>query len=190
LRLVLGLGNPGKRYEKTRHNAGFLVVDRLADRARVSCDRAQFGALVCKTTVGGAEAVLAKPQGFMNLSGQPAVSLRGFFKLDMAAVIVVHDELDIPFGQVRVKVGGGHGGHNGLRDIAAKFGDTGFVRVRVGIGRPPPPMETADYVLSGWSEREWADLDATLDRAADAVEAAVVRGAEFAMNQFNIKPKL
>jgi PTH1 family peptidyl-tRNA hydrolase len=187
--LVLGLGNPGRRYEKTRHNAGFLVIDRLAARWGEPCDRTQFGALVCKISVRGHEAVLGKPQGFMNLSGQPAVSLRGFYKVEHPAVIVVHDELDIPFGQVRIKVGGGHGGHNGVRDISARFGDGNFVRVRFGVGRPPPPMAGADWVLSTWDPVEQVELDALVDRAADAVEAVLLDGADAAMNRFNTKAK-
>jgi PTH1 family peptidyl-tRNA hydrolase len=185
VRLVLGLGNPGRRYEKTRHNVGFLVVDRLAERHGSSVDRAQFGALVGKIVFRGHEAVLAKPQSFMNLSGQPAVSLRGFYKLENAAVIVVHDEVDIPFGDIRIKVGGGHGGHNGLRDISARFGDGNYVRVRFGVGRPPPPMQTADFVLSPWGPVDEVELPALVDRAADAVEKIVADGAEAAMNVFN-----
>ena len=122
MHLVLGLGNPGAKYRRTRHNAGFLVVDRLANRWGARLDRAQFGALVDRARVGGSDAILAKPQKFMNLSGQAATSLRGYYKVDSADVVVVHDDVDIPFGDVRVKAGGGHGGHNGLRDIQAKMG--------------------------------------------------------------------
>jgi PTH1 family peptidyl-tRNA hydrolase len=187
--LVLGLGNPGRKYETTRHNAGFLVVDRLAARGGESCDKPQFGALTGRIRAAGHDLVLAKPQSFMNLSGQPAVSLRGYFKLTTPDVIVVHDDLDIPFGQVRVKVGGGHGGHNGLRDIQARFGgEAGFVRVRFGISRPPEGWEVADYVLTHWSKGEQAELEGLVDRAADAVEAIVGKGAAAAMNTFNTRP--
>ena len=187
--LVVGLGNPGRRYEKTRHNAGFLVADRLASRAGVLCDRAQLGALVCRVGLVGADVVVAKPQSFMNLSGQPAASLRGFYKVEVPDCIVVHDDLDIPFGEIRIKVGGGHGGHNGLRDLNAKLGGPGYVRVRFGVSRPPEGWETADYVLTAWGGREQDELEALVDRAADAVEAVLRDGAERAMNRFNTRPK-
>ncbi len=189
--LVIGLGNPGRKYESTRHNAGFLVADRLAARAREACDKAQFGALTARVRVGAHDVVLAKPQGFMNLSGQPAISLRGYYKLTVADVIVVHDDLDIPFGQVRVKVGGGHGGHNGLRDISAKFGGDGnYVRVRFGVNRPPEGWDTADYVLTGWSKAEQLELDGLVEQAANAVELVILKGAAAAMNTINQRPKV
>lgn len=187
--LVVGLGNPGRRYEKTRHNAGFLVADRLAARAGVFCDRAQLGALVCRATLVGTDAVLAKPQSFMNLSGQAAASLRGFYKVEIPDCVVVHDDLDIPFGEIRVKVGGGHGGHNGLRDLNEKLGGPGYTRVRFGVSRPPEGWDTADYVLTAWSDREQAELGALVDRAADAVEAVLRDGVSRAMNSFNTRPK-
>lgn len=187
MHLVLGLGNPGGRYRGNRHNAGFMVVDRLAERAGVACDRKMLGALVAKTRVRGEDVVLAQPQSYMNLSGQPAASLRGFFKCPVEQVVVVHDELDLPFGDIRVKLGGGHGGHNGLRDIQARFGNNGFVRVRFGIGRPPEGWDTANYVLADFTAEESAQLDALLDRAADAVEAVVSEGVQAAMNRFNVK---
>jgi PTH1 family peptidyl-tRNA hydrolase len=187
MHLVLGLGNPGRKYERTRHNAGFLVVDRLGDRQRVSVDRAQLGALVASVHLGDHPVLLAKPQSFMNLSGQPAASLRGYYKVVNDDVIVIHDDVDLPFGDVRVKKGGGHGGHNGLRDLQEKLGTAGFVRVRVGVGRPPEGWETADYVLSPFHTPEEAALPELVDRAADAVELVVQRGTEAAMNQVNMR---
>jgi PTH1 family peptidyl-tRNA hydrolase len=189
MHLVLGLGNPGTKYANTRHNAGFLVVDRLAQRAGVPVDQRQLGAEVGRATVGGAPAVLAKPQSYMNLSGQPAVSLRGYYKVPEEQVVVVHDDLDIPFGDVRVKKGGGHGGHNGLRDLHAKLGSGEFVRVRFGVSRPPPETNTADYVLAPWSAEESERLVDLVDRAADAVESVVRDGVVQAMNQFNTRPR-
>jgi len=185
MHLVLGLGNPGAKYRRTRHNAGFLVVDRLANRWGARLDRAQFGALVDRARVGGSDAILAKPQKFMNLSGQAATSLRGYYKVDSADVVVVHDDVDIPFGDVRVKAGGGHGGHNGLRDIQAKMGTNDFVRVRFGVSRPPPGWETANYVLGNWHDDEVEQLDELVDRAADAVEAVLRDGTKRAMNDTN-----
>jgi len=185
--LVLGLGNPGRRYERTRHNAGFLVVDRLAERHGTAVDRAQLGALVGSIRAGGLgdePVALAKPQSFMNLSGQPAASLRGWYKVTNDQLVVVHDEVDLPFGDVRVKRGGGSGGHNGLKDLVAKIG-ADFVRVRVGVGRPPEGWDTADWVLAAFSSSEENALPEILDRAVDAVGLVIERGVTAAMNETN-----
>ncbi len=188
MHLVLGLGNPGRRYERTRHNVGFLVVDRLSQRWSAPCDRRQLGAEVGRARVGTADVVLAKPQSFMNLSGQPAASLRGLYKVAAEDVVVVHDEVDLPLGSVRVKRGGGDGGHRGLRDIIARC-DNAFTRVRVGVSRPAPEQDTADYVLSPWTEAELDQLESLVDRAADAVEAIVGQGPVAAMNTFNTRER-
>lgn len=188
MNLVLGLGNPGKRYERTRHNAGFLVVDRLAERRGATVERRQLGSLVESVRIGDEPVVLAKPQTFMNLSGQAAASLRGYYKVADDDIVVVHDDVDLPFGDVRVKKGGGHGGHNGLRDLQAKLGNAGFVRVRFGVGRPPAGWDTADYVLAGFSEQEAGELPEVIDRAADAVEKVVTEGPVAAMNLLNTRP--
>lgn len=186
MHVVLGLGNPGRRYERTRHNAGFLVIDRLAARCGVSADRAQLGALVGSARIGDRPIILAKPQSFMNVSGQSAASLRGFYKpADDEHLIVIHDDVDLPFGDVRVKVGGGHGGHNGLRDLQEKLGTKGFVRVRMGVGRPEQGWETADWVLAPFHDAEQQALEAICDRAADAVVLVVERGHVVAMNEIN-----
>jgi PTH1 family peptidyl-tRNA hydrolase len=183
--LVLGLGNPGRRYDATRHNAGFRVVDRLAERRSLSFDKNQFGALVTSTD----RMILAKPQGYMNLSGQAAASLRGFYKVADSDIVVVHDEVDLPFGEVRVKIGGGTAGHNGVKDVAEKLGTRDFVRVRFGVGRPPEGWETADYVLSPFTGEETAEVPALVDRAADAVEHIVTDGVERAMQTVNTRQK-
>lgn len=185
MHLVVGLGNPGKRYEKTRHNAGFLVVDRLCARWYESCDKKQLGALVGSARVGNDTAVLAKPQTFMNLSGQPTASLRGFYKVDVPKICVVHDEVDLPLGRVKLKRGGGHGGHNGLRDIQAKLGTNEFVRVRLGVGRPPKGWDTADYVLGSFSAEETQAVEEAVEQAADAVELWIREGLEAAMNRIH-----
>ena len=187
MHLVLGLGNPGRRYERTRHNAGFLVVDRIAERHRVAVERRQLGAVVESVRFGEHPVVLAKPQSFMNLSGQPAVSLRGWYKVTNDDVVVVHDDVDLPFGDLRVKKGGGHGGHNGLRDIDEKLGSAAYVRVRVGVGRPPPGRDTADWVLAPFAPEEEAELPALFDRAADAVVLVVEQGLDRAMSRVNQK---
>ncbi|MBX2800453.1 MAG: aminoacyl-tRNA hydrolase [Myxococcales bacterium] len=182
--LVLGLGNPGSRYVRTRHNAGFLVVDRLAERQGTSCTKRQFASLVETVRLGHESAVLAKPQTYMNRSGQAAASLRGYYKVADEDVVVIHDDVDLPFGDIRVKRGGGHGGHNGLRDLKARIGSD-FVRIRFGVGRPPAGWDTADYVLASWADAESDQLPELVDRAADAVELVVVEGPIAAMNQVN-----
>ncbi|MEQ1500631.1 MAG: aminoacyl-tRNA hydrolase [Myxococcota bacterium] len=189
MHLVLGLGNPGRRYERTRHNAGFLVVDRLAERHHVTIERRQLGALVESVRIGDHPVVLAKPQSFMNLSGQPAVSLKGWYKVPEDGVVVVHDDVDLPFGDVRVKAGGGHGGHNGLRDLQEKLGSGAFVRVRCGVGRPPAGHDTADWVLAPFSAAEEQALPEMVDRAADAVALVVEMGATVAMNRVNARAR-
>lgn len=189
MHLVVGLGNPGGRYARTRHNAGFLVVDRLAERWGASVDRNQFKAHVGSARIRDASAVLCKPQTFMNLSGESVVSLRGYYKVPDADVLVVHDEVDLPFGEVRLKQGGGHGGHNGLRDLQSRLSGGGFGRVRVGVGRPPAGWDTADYVLAAWSPEQEAGLDEVIDRAADAVEAVLNEGMAPAMQHVNARPK-
>jgi PTH1 family peptidyl-tRNA hydrolase len=184
MHLVLGLGNPGARYAATRHNVGFLVVDALARRSRASVEKEQLGALTAKVRLGDADVVLAKPQKYMNLSGGPGQHLAGFYKVPVEQVVVVHDDMDIPFRDVRVKVGGGHGGHNGLRDLNARHGNA-YVRVRVGVSRPPAGWDPADYVLGRWTPDEDASLQDVVETAADAVEVVVRKGAIEAQNQFN-----
>lgn len=187
--LVLGLGNPGRRYERTRHNAGFLVLDRLAARTRTPLSERQFKAEVGKTSLHGSPVILAKPQTFMNLSGESAVSLRGYYKVADDHIVVIHDEVDLPFGDVRVKKGGGHGGHNGLRDLNTRLGGGHYLRVRFGVSRPPPEWDTADYVLANFSTQEAARLDELVDQAADAVESVIRDGVDAAMQRFNARPK-
>ena len=186
--LVVGLGNPGGRYARTRHNAGFMVVDRLAQRWGASVERKQFKALVDRARIGHANVVLCKPQTFMNLSGDAVASLRGYYKVDPEEVLVVHDDVDLALGDVRLKKGGGHGGHNGLRDLQKKLGTNGFGRVRFGVSRPPAGWDTADYVLARFSDDEAALLEDSIDRAADAVEAALSEGLQGAMQRVNTRP--
>ncbi|MDP2311337.1 MAG: aminoacyl-tRNA hydrolase [Pseudomonadota bacterium] len=187
MHLVVGLGNPGARYAKTRHNVGFLAVERAASRARAAVDKKLYGALVGDGILAGTKVMFAMPQQFMNLSGQPVASILGFYKIPASDLIVVHDDMDLPFGRLRVRVGGGHGGHNGIRDIHRLVG-TEFVRVRVGVGRPPEKMDPADWVLAPWSAAESAALDPLLDSAVDAVESVVRVGVTQTMNTFNAAP--
>ena len=186
MRLVVGLGNPGRRYVQTRHNVGFMVVDNLAKRWTIPADGKQLGALVGGGRVADCKTMLVRPQSFMNRSGQPVRSLMGYFKVGPSDIIVVHDDLDLPFGRVQLKRGGGHGGHNGLRDLNKHVGND-YVRVRIGIGRPPEGWETADYVLGKWNPAEKSEIENILDRGADVVEGVLRDGIEAAMNVFNVR---
>ena len=185
MQLVVGLGNPGSRYERTRHNSGFEVVKLLAERHGIELRDKRFKAKLGRGRIGDETVVLACPQSWMNRSGDSISPMVGFYKLTREEVIVVHDELDLPFGAVRIKAGGGHGGHNGLRDLVAKMGGGDFNRVRVGIGRPDGPMDPADYVLARWTSEQAPTVPAIVDRAADYVEAVLRDGVREAMNRFN-----
>jgi PTH1 family peptidyl-tRNA hydrolase len=188
--LVVGLGNPGREYAGNRHNAGFLVADLLASRlgARFARHRKAV-AEVAESRLGvGIDAprlVLAKPMTYMNLSGGPVANLAQFYKVPISRIVAIHDELDIPYGQLRLKVGGGEGGHNGLRSMTKSLGSKEYVRVRFGIGRPPGRQDPADYVLSDFSTVERKDLEFLVDRATDAVEMVVQRGLEPAQNYYH-----
>jgi PTH1 family peptidyl-tRNA hydrolase len=191
LHLVVGLGNPGKKYERNRHNVGFMAVAHLARTHGMPDFKEKFSGVWTKgeISVGSARypAVLLKPGTFMNLSGdcvQPAAS---FLKVEPKAIIVVHDELDLPWRDVRLKMGGGHAGHNGLRSLIDRLGTPDFVRVRVGVGRPPAGWkgDVADYVLQNFDSIETVELPEVIDRACTAVEAVVAKGAQAAMNALN-----
>lgn len=184
MHLVVGLGNPGARYARTRHNVGFLALERLASDTGASVERKLFGALAGEGSLAGHKTWFAMPQQFMNLSGQPTASLLGFYKIPLSSLVVLHDDMDLPFGKIRVRQGGGHGGHNGIRDIQKLLGND-FIRVRMGVGRPPAPMDPADYVLGSWTPQEVAQLDGFVDTAASAVRSIVVDGITRAMNTFN-----
>ncbi len=186
--LVAGLGNPGPDYAGNRHNIGFLVVDRLADRARASFKAHKAGAEVAEVRLGGPggpRAVLAKPRSYMNLSGGPVSGLARYFSVPPERVLAVHDELDLPFGALRLKLGGGDNGHNGLKSIRASLGTGDYFRLRFGIGRPPGRMDAASFVLKDFSAAERKDLDLEIERAADAVELLVREGLDRAQNAFN-----
>lgn len=184
--IVFGLGNPGDRYAKTRHNAGVGVVEELLGRTSSSFKRHKSGALTAETMLGGEKVVLARSTGYMNDSGRPLGQLVRFYKTPLDKVIVVHDELDIPFGEVRVKLGGGTAGHNGLKSVGNHLGKD-FPRVRVGVSRPHGALDAADYVLQGFTGSERKDLPEIIERAADAVERIIEAGPERAMNEFNTR---
>jgi len=186
--LVVGLGNPGPGYAKNRHNAGFMVADLLARRIGATFGRARRVASdVAEGHLrpGGPKLVLAKPTTFMNLLGTPTVSLAQYYKVEPAQIIAVHDELDLDFGTIRVKIGGGEGGHNGLRSISKSLATKEYVRVRFGIGRPPGRMDAADYVLRDFAGAERTELEFLIDRAADAVESVIEIGVGPTQNKFN-----
>jgi PTH1 family peptidyl-tRNA hydrolase len=189
MHLVVGLGNPGTQYQNNRHNLGFMVVDDLLGRARGPAPRGKFGAALAEIALGGKRVLLCKPMEFMNVSGQAVARVAGFWKVPVADTIVVHDELDLPFGRLKLGAGGGPGGHNGLRSIIADLGDPGFARVRIGIGRPAPGHDPANYVLSDFSRAEAKQLTDVRITAADAVEAIVRDGLTVAMNKFNGKAR-
>ncbi|MCU1479482.1 MAG: aminoacyl-tRNA hydrolase [Subtercola sp.] len=190
--LVIGLGNPGPEYAGNRHNVGQMVLDELASRfsASFSSGAGRVNARVAtgRATPGGPRFVLAKPNSYMNNSGGPAAALLSYYDASPSQLIVVHDELDIPFDTLRLKFGGGHGGHNGIRDIAAATGTPDFTRVRVGVGRPPGRQSAADFVLRDFTSTERAALPNLLTDAADAVELIATDGLTAAQQRFHAPP--
>jgi PTH1 family peptidyl-tRNA hydrolase len=187
--LIAGLGNPGSGYAGNRHNCGFMVADVLAGRMGAPYKRDRSRARVATGRLAGYPATVAKPQTFMNLSGRPVAALRTFYKIPVDRIVVIHDELDIPFGAIRLKQGGGDNGHNGLRSVTAALGTRDYLRVRVGIGRPPGRMDPADFVLHDFSGAERQALPDVLERCADAVEVLMQRGLAAAQNEFHGAPE-
>ncbi|MFI7607042.1 aminoacyl-tRNA hydrolase [Micromonospora sp. NPDC049366] len=186
--LVVGLGNPGREYAGNRHNVGFMVADLLAGRVGAKFGRhrrAMAEVAEGRLGFGGPRVVLVKPLTYMNLSGGPVASLAQFYKVVPGQVVAVHDELDIGYGQLRVKCGGGEGGHNGLRSMSKSLGTKDYVRVRFGIGRPPGRQDPADYVLSDFAAVERKELEFLVDRAADVVESVITRGVEPTQNLYH-----
>jgi PTH1 family peptidyl-tRNA hydrolase len=183
--LVLGLGNPGPEYAGNRHNVGFMVLDVLADRIGGSFKRHKARCDIVEGRLAGERTVLAKPRSYMNSSGGPAAALRDFFKSPIERIVVVHDELDLAAGMLRLKQGGGDNGHNGLRSLRQSLGSGEFYRVRLGVGRPPGRQDPADFVLRNFSAAERKELGFQLERAADAVAALIDAGLAAAQNAYN-----
>ena len=188
--MVVGLGNPGREYEGNRHNVGFLVADLIAARTGTKFGRHRRSfADVAETRLGvGAEApqlIIAKPLSYMNLAGGPVAALARFYKIESAQIVAVHDDLDLPYGQLRAKLGGGEGGHNGLRSISESLSTKDYLRARFGIGRPPGRQDPADYVLSDFSATERKELEFLVDRTADIVESIIGRGLEWTQNAYH-----
>lgn len=187
--LVVGLGNPGPKYELTRHNVGQLALDVLADRIGSSFSQHRTNTRVAEGWLhpGGPKLILAKSNGYMNTSGGPVSALSNYFHIAAENLIVLHDEVDIPFDTIKLKRGGGHGGHNGLRDIAKALSTPEFLRVRIGVGRPPGQMDTADYVLRPFPKSDTETLAIMLEDAADAVELLVDHDLTIAQNRVHTK---
>ena len=185
--LIVGLGNPGAEYKGNRHNVGQMVLDELAGRmgGKFKTHKARAQVLEGRLGIGGPRVVLSKPMSYMNVSGGPVAGLANFYGIDPDHVVAVHDEIDIPFNTIKLKCGGGEGGHNGLRDMSKALATKDYLRVRVGVGRPPGRMDTADYVLRDFGTAERKDLPFLLDTAADAVELLVREGLTAAQQKFH-----
>ncbi|VXC61436.1 Peptidyl-tRNA hydrolase [Arthrobacter sp. 9AX] len=185
--LIVGLGNPGAQYQGNRHNVGQMVLDELAGRvgAGFRTHKARAQVVEGRLGIGGPRVVLAKPMSYMNVSGGPVSALANFYGIEAGHVVAVHDEIDIPFNTVKLKLGGGEGGHNGLRDISKALGTKDYLRVRVGVGRPPGRMDTADYVLRDFGTAELKELPFLLDESADAVELLLRDGLLAAQQKFH-----
>lgn len=186
--VVVGLGNPGPKYERTRHNAGVMVIRELLERTGRSLKNHKSGAAIAECEISGEKVVLARATSYMNESGRPVRALCGFYKTPPGRLIVVHDELDVSFGDIRVKLGGGTAGHNGIKSLAQHLGSKDFIRVRVGISRPNGGRDPVDYVLGEFTGTERKELPFAISSAADAVEAILENGPEQAMNTINTRP--
>jgi peptidyl-tRNA hydrolase, PTH1 family len=183
--LIVGLGNPGPEYAGNRHNVGYLSCDEIVGDLGATFKRDKSRAFVATAAMAGTSVVLAKPMSFMNLSGGPVAAVRAFYKIPTERLIVIHDELDLPFGAVRLKLGGGDNGHNGLRSITVALGSREYHRIRIGIGRPPGRMDPADFVLRDFSTAERKELPEILGRAADSARILMERGLADAQNEMH-----
>ena len=187
--MIVGLGNPGRQYAGNRHNAGFMVIDELMRNSGATPPRQRMGAEIAEASLGGTKVIFCKPMDFMNTSGFAVSRAGAFWKIPPVQTVVVHDDMDIDFGRLKLAEAGGTGGHNGLRSIVAELGTEAFCRVRFGIGRPPPAWEGADYVLADFSSEERRALPNLIEEAAGATRAIVKDGLVAAMNRFNKRKK-
>ena len=188
MKLIVGLGNPGGEYDETRHNIGFQVIDELKQQFSHAVFDKKFKGLVTRARIGGEDAVLLKPMTYMNLSGESVGPAAGFYKIPPEDIIVIHDELDIEPGRIKLKKGGGHGGHNGLKSLVKHLPNANFTRVRLGIGRPPPRWETANYVLGKFTKQEQPIIEEVISSATKAVEVILEEGLPSAMKEYNRNP--
>jgi len=189
VRLLVGLGNPGAKYAQTRHNVGFRIAEDAARKLSVTLDQTRWNALLGQGRAGGGPVAVLLPQTYMNESGESVGHAARFWKVGPTEMVVAHDDMDLEFGRVQVKVGGGDGGHNGLRSLKQHLGTPEFVRVRFGVGRPPEQWEGADWVLAKFSSQEEEQLSDLIPQAADAAVAALLEGPLLAMNRHNRRPK-
>ena len=187
LRLVVGLGNPGREYENTRHNAGFMTVDHIAEAFSISLDKRKFNTVFGKGVIEGVDVILAKPMAFMNKSGPPVQNLAGYFKILYRDMLVIHDDIDLDFGRIKIIEKGGHGGHNGVRSLMDAFGEGDFSRIRIGIGRSEGGADVSGHVLGKYSAGEAKILDKIITGARDAVVTILCKGIKDGMNHFNNK---
>lgn len=187
MKLIVGLGNPGRRYRGTRHNVGWEVLDRLARRCGITVAEDDGWSEVGRGSIGHHRVLLARPATYVNVSGVAVLDLRRRHRVKVEDTLIIADDLDLPLGRVRLRAGGSAGGHNGLKSVIEALGTETFPRLRVGIGRPPVDVDPADFVLTRFTPQERTGLEAALDRAADAIEAAVTEGVPVAMNRFNAK---
>jgi len=188
MKIICGLGNPGREYERHRHNVGFMAVETLLPRARAELHQGKFQARMGQGSLGGEKVIFLEPQTFMNLSGRSVAEAARFYKVAVEDVLVIHDELDLDFGRLQLKAGGGSGGHNGLKSTVSSLGEDGFIRLRFGIGKPQGPNakeRVAGYVLSNFDDGERRRLDELLTQAADAAETWAREGLATAMNRYN-----
>jgi PTH1 family peptidyl-tRNA hydrolase len=184
--LIVGLGNPGSQYQLTRHNIGFMAVDFFLGDKKSSLEKKEFKSFFYKTKTQNTDLFLLKPQTFMNLSGDAVLEITQFYKIPLSNIIVIHDEIDQPFGKMKIQKNRGHGGHNGIRDISAKLGSSDYVRLRLGVGRPPHAnMNVADYVLQKFNQDEFADLPNFLEKSVQALESIILDGFDKAASKFN-----
>lgn len=186
MKLVIGLGNPGRQYEYTRHNVGFWAAERLARKLGTGFQqKKQFKAEISEGRLGSEQIIIIRPQTYMNLSGLAVASITGFYKLDTADMIVVHDDLDLPVGRIRLRKGGSAGGHNGIKSIIERIGSDEFIRVKIGIGRPPMNIPVVDYVLQRSQPEDEKVLSEQCDKAVDAICTIIIDGLNAGMNKFN-----
>jgi PTH1 family peptidyl-tRNA hydrolase len=183
--VVVGLGNPGEEYSRSRHNAGFGVMERIAKSKHAQFDRRKFKGLIAEVELAGARALLVKPQTYYNGSGECAAAVLGYYKVPPSRLIVVHDELDLVSGRLQLKRGGSDAGNRGVRSVQQSLGTSDFIRIRVGVSRPPGERESKDYLLEGMNAEARTDLESSIQRAAEAVEAIIAEGLERAMQRFN-----
>jgi len=187
LQLVVGLGNPGDAYEKTRHNAGFIAIDNIADSFSIRLNKNKFDTIFGTGFINAVKVILAKPTAFMNRSGPPLQKLAAYFKVPLKDILVIHDDIDLDLGRIIIKEKGGHGGHKGIKSIIDAFHRNDFARLRIGIGRPDMRSGVTDYVLGSFSCQEAEALQETIDRTRNAVAIILCKSVEAGMNKFNVK---